>query len=66
MKNTRSKNRTRTKIKEILEGKDAAIVISEDDVNKSFLEKSDGQDETTENSRIIHETFHKDQRCIKH
>ena len=66
MKNTRWKNRTRTKIKERLEGKDAAIVISEDDANNSFLQKSDGQDETTENSRIIHETFDKDQRRIKY
>ena len=35
---------TRTKLKERLEGKDADIVISEDDGNNSFLQKS-GQDE---------------------
>ena len=66
MKNTRSKNRTRTKIKERLEGKDAAIVISEDDGNNSFNQKSEGQDETRQNSRRIHETSDKDQRCIKY
>ena len=30
-------------------------MISEDDTNNSFLQKSDGQDETTEKSRRIHE-----------
>ena len=52
---------TKTKLKERLQGKDAAIVISEDDANNSFLEKSEGQDETTENSRKIPETSHKDE-----
>ena len=52
---------TKTKLKERLEGKDAAIVISEDDANNSFLQKSEGQDETTENSRKILETSHKDE-----
>ena len=66
MKNTRSKNRTRTKLKERLEGKDAAIVISEDGGKNSFLQKSEGQDETTQNSRRIHETSDKDQRRIKY
>ena len=51
---------TKTKLKERLEGKDAAIVISEDDGNNSFLQKS-GQDKTTENSRKIPETSHKDE-----
>ena len=46
-----------TKVKETLEGKDAAIVISEDDGNNSFLQKSEGQDETKENSRNITSTF---------
>ena len=52
---------TKTKLKERLEGKDAAILISEDDGNNSFLQKSEGQDETTENSRNIPETSHKDE-----
>ena len=52
---------TKTKLKETLQGKDAAIVISEDDANNSFLQKSEGQDETTENSRKIPETSHKDE-----
>ena len=52
---------TKTKLKERLQGKDAAIVISEDDANNSFLQKSEGQDETTENSRKIPETSHKDE-----
>ena len=52
---------TKTKLKERLEGKDAAILISEDDGNNSFLEKSEGQDEITENSRNIPETSHKDE-----
>ena len=51
---------TRTKIKERLEGKDADIVISEDDGNNSFLQKS-GQDETTQNSINIPETSPKDE-----
>ena len=51
---------TRTKLKERLEGKDADIVISEDDGNNSFLQKS-GQDETTQNSRKIPETSPKDE-----
>ena len=51
---------TETKLKERLEGKDAAILISEDDGKNSFLQKSEGQDETTENSRNIPEKFHKD------
>ena len=51
---------TRTKLKERLEGKDADIVISEDDGNNSFLQKS-GQDETTQNRRNIPETSHKDE-----
>ena len=56
---------TKTKLKERLEGKDAAILISEDDGNKSFLQKSKGQDQTTENSRNIPETSYKDQRSFK-
>ena len=56
---------TKTKLKEILKGKDDAIIISEDDGNNSLLQKSEGQDQTTENSRKIPETSHKDQRCIK-
>ena len=52
---------TKTKLKERLEGKDAAMVISEDDGNNSFLQKSEGQDETTENTRNIPETSHKDE-----
>ena len=51
---------TKTKLKERLEGKDADIVISEDDGNNSFLQKSEEQDGTTENSRNIPETSHKD------
>ena len=51
---------TRMKIKERLEGKDADIVISEDDGNNSFLQKS-GQDETTQNSRNIPEKSPKDE-----
>ena len=51
---------TRMKLKERLEGKDADIVISEDDGNNSFLQKS-GQDETTQNSRNIPETSPKDE-----
>ena len=50
-----------TKVKERLKGKDVAIVISEDDGNNSFLQKSEGQDKTTENSRNIPETSHKDE-----
>ena len=52
---------TKTKLKERLQGKNTAIVISEDDANNSFLEKSEGQGETTENSRKIPETSHKDE-----
>ena len=52
---------TKTKLKERLEGKDAAIIISEDDGNNSFLQKSEGQDKTTENSRNIPETSQKDE-----
>ena len=59
-KNTTCPELTETKLKERLEGKDAAILISEDDGNNSFLQKSEGQDETTENSRYIPEKFHKD------
>ena len=51
---------TRMKLKERLEGKDADIVISEDDGNNSFLQKS-GQDETTQNSRNIPEKSPKDE-----
>ena len=40
-------------------------MISEDDGKNSFLHKSEGQDETTENSRNIPETSHKDQRYFK-
>ena len=50
---------TKTKLKERLEGKDAAILISEDDGNNSFLQKSEEQDGTTENIRNIPETSHK-------
>ena len=42
---------TKTKLKERLEGKDTAVIFSEDDDNNSFLHKSKGQDETTENTR---------------
>ena len=56
---------TNTKVKERMEGKDAAVMMSEDDDN-SFLQKSEGQDETTENSRIIPETSHKDQTHFKY
>ena len=35
------------------------------DIYMPFLQKSEGQDETTENSRKIPETSHKDQRRIK-
>ena len=56
---------TKTKLKERLEGKDAAVMISEDDDNNSFLQKSEGQDETTENTRKIPETSYKDERRIK-
>ena len=52
---------TKAKLKERLKGKDAAIIISEDDGNNSFLQKSEGQDETTENSRNIPETSQKDE-----
>ena len=51
---------TRMKLKERLEGKDADIVISEDDGNNSFLQKS-GQDETTQNSRNIPEKSPKEE-----
>ena len=44
---------TKTKVKERLEGKDAAVMISEDDDNNSFFHKSEGQHETTENTRKI-------------
>ena len=36
-------------------------MISEDDGNNSFLQKSEEQDETAENTRNIPETFHKDE-----
>ena len=52
---------TKTKLKERLKGKDAAIIISEDDGNNSFLHKSEGQDKTTEHSRKIPETCDKDE-----
>ena len=52
---------TNTKLKERLQGKDAAIVISENDANNSFLEKSEGEAETTEYSRKIPEKSHKDE-----
>ena len=48
-----------------LQGKDAAVIISEHDGNNSFLQKSEGQDETTENSRNIPETSYKDERRFK-
>ena len=60
-----SSEATKTKLKERLEGKDAAVMISEDDDNNSFLQKSEGQDETTENTRNIPETSYKDERHIK-
>ena len=40
-------------------------MISEDDGKNSFLQKSEGQDETTENSTNIPQTAHKDQTRIK-
>ena len=52
---------TKTKLKEKLEGKDAAIMISEDDGNNSFLQKLEGQDEITEDSRNIPQTSEKDE-----
>ena len=52
---------TKTKLKAKLEGKDAAIMISEDDGNNSFLQKSEGQDEITEDSRTIPQTSEKDE-----
>ena len=58
--NTTSPELTKIKLKERLQGKDAAVIISEDDGNNSFLQKSEGQDETTENSSNIPETSHKD------
>ena len=57
---------TKTKLKERMEGKDAAVMMSEDDDNNSFLQKSEGQGETTENSRKIPETSDKDQRRFKY
>ena len=63
--NTTSPELTKIKLKERLQGKDAAVIISEDDGNNSFLQKSEGQDETTENSSNIPETSHKDQTRIK-
>ena len=62
--NTTSPEVTKIKLKEKLQGKHAAVIISEDDGNNSFLQKS-GQDETTENSRNIPETSHKDERRFK-
>ena len=56
----------RPKLKERMEGKDAAVMISEDDDNNSFLQKSEGQDEKTKNSRKIPETSDKDQRRFKY
>ena len=53
---------TKTKLKERLEGKDTAVIFSEDDDNNSFLHKSEGQDERTENTRKIPETCYKDER----
>ena len=58
--NTTCPELKKTKVKERLEGKDGAVMISEDDGNNSFLQKSEGQDETTENSRNIPEKCHKD------
>ena len=52
---------TKTKLKAKLEGKDAAIMISEDDGNNSFLQKSEGQDEITEDSRTIPQTSEKNE-----
>ena len=49
-----------------MEGKDAAVMMSEDDDNNSFLQKSEGQGETTENSRKIPEISDKDQRRFKY
>ena len=40
-------------------------MVSEDDGNNSFLHKSVGQDETTENSRNIPETSHIDRTRFK-
>ena len=56
---------TKTKLKERLEGKDVAVIISEDDDNNSFLHKSEGQDETTENTRKFTESSYKDERHWK-
>ena len=53
---------TKTKLKERLEGKDTAVIFSEDDDNNSFLHKSEGQDERTENTRKFPETCYKDER----
>ena len=63
--NTTSPELTKIKLKEKLQGKHAAVIISEHDGNNSFLQKSEGQDETTENSRNIAETSHKDERRFK-
>ena len=63
--NTTSPELTKIKLKERLQGKDAAVIISEDGGNNSFLQKSEGQDETTENSSNIPETSHKDETHIK-
>ena len=54
--NTTCPELTKIKLKERLQGKDVAVIISEDDRNNSFLQKSEGQDETTEHSRNIPET----------
>ena len=54
--NTTSPELTKIKLKGRLEGKDAAVIISEDGGNNSFLQKSEEQDGTTENSRNIPET----------
>ena len=40
-------------------------MMSEDDGNNSFLNKSEGQDETIENTTNIPETSHKDERRFK-
>ena len=64
--NKNSPELTKIKLKERLQGKDAAVIISEDDGNYSFLQKSEGQDETTENSSNIPETSHKYQTRIKY
>ena len=62
--NTTSPELTKIKLKGRLQRKDAAVIISEDDGN-NFLQKSEGQDETTENSSNFPETSRKDETRIK-